>query len=168
MGETWIFLDADWNVPQTSRSPSSAGRLTQAAQRGVNTKQYRIHEKGIDSARIELRTGMATGQTVDGVVPPGASFSDDGTTLVDESSVKPQAPPEGTTTLRQDRRGAFASLTHSAVPKPHGADLGTLWPDDDSKLGTIGWRTAFKKTAQSELRYSAKPRGDVLCFKHGH
>jgi hypothetical protein len=69
-----------------------------AAQRAVNTKQYLIHEKGIDPARIELRTGMATGQTVDAIlVPAGASFSDDGTSLVDESSVKPEAPPKGTT-----------------------------------------------------------------------
>jgi hypothetical protein len=69
-----------------------------AAQRAVNTKQYLTHEKGIDPARIELRTGMATGQTVDAVlVPSNASFSEEGTSLVDESSVKPEAPPKGKT-----------------------------------------------------------------------
>jgi hypothetical protein len=60
-----------------------------AAQRAVNTKQYLIHEKGIDPPRIKLRTGIATGRTADAIlVPAGASFSGAGTTLVDESSVK--------------------------------------------------------------------------------
>ena len=74
----------------------AADKPDAAAQRAVNTKQYLVHEKGIDSSRIELRTGAATGQTVDAIlVPAGASFSEEGTTLVDESSVKPEATPKG-------------------------------------------------------------------------
>jgi hypothetical protein len=77
----------------------AADKPDAAAQRAVNTKQYLIHEKGIDPPRIELRTGMATGQTVDAIlVPAGASFADEGTTLVDEGSVKPEATPKGKTT----------------------------------------------------------------------
>jgi hypothetical protein len=62
-----------------------------AAQRAVNAKQYLTHDKGIDASRIELRTAMATDRTADTIlVPAGASFSDDRSTVVDESSVKPQ------------------------------------------------------------------------------
>jgi hypothetical protein len=75
----------------------AADKPDAAAHRAANTKHYLIHEKGIDPPRIELRTGTATGQTVDAIlVPAGASFSDDGATLVDQS-IKPEAPPKGTT-----------------------------------------------------------------------
>jgi hypothetical protein len=74
----------------------------QAAQRAVNAKQYLSHDKGIDASWIELRTGMQAGANSGyhsrlAFVSAGASFSEDGTTVVDESSVKPQAPPQETT-----------------------------------------------------------------------
>lgn len=66
-----------------------------AAQRAVNTRQYLTHEKGIDPSRIELRTGTATGKMADTIlIPPGASFFAQDTTLVDESTVTPEAPPK--------------------------------------------------------------------------
>jgi hypothetical protein len=64
-----------------------------AAQRAVNTKDYLVKEKGIDAARISVRTGTAgTDEVDDYLVPAGANFDNDvpGTTAVDESVVKPQ------------------------------------------------------------------------------
>ena len=64
-----------------------------AAQRAVNSKDYLVKEKGIDASRISVATSTVDGQTVeDYLVPAGASFSGDvqGTTPVDESTVKPQ------------------------------------------------------------------------------
>jgi len=64
-----------------------------AAQRAVNTKQYLVTDKGIDASRVIVVTGSTDGQTVeDYLVPSGATFTNDvqGTTPVDESTVKPQ------------------------------------------------------------------------------
>jgi hypothetical protein len=64
-----------------------------AAERAVNTKDYLVKEKGIDSARVSVMTSTTDGQKVeDYLVPLGASFSTDvsGTNLVDESAVKVQ------------------------------------------------------------------------------
>jgi hypothetical protein len=75
----------------------SADKPEAAAQRAVNVKHYLVHEKGMDASRIELRTGAAKERTVDAfLVPSGASFPEDGSTVIDESSVKPQIPPERT------------------------------------------------------------------------
>jgi hypothetical protein len=64
-----------------------------AAQRSVNAKDYLVTEKGIDASRITSATGTTDGQTVENyLVPSGANFSGDvqGTTPVDESTVKPE------------------------------------------------------------------------------
>jgi hypothetical protein len=64
-----------------------------AAQRAVNAKNYLVTDQGIDASRISVATTSADGQTVqDYIVPAGADFSSDvqGTTPVDESTVKPQ------------------------------------------------------------------------------
>jgi hypothetical protein len=64
-----------------------------AALRAVNTKQYLVTEKGIDASRIAVATGSSDGQTAeDYLVPSGATFTGDvqGTTPVDETSVKPE------------------------------------------------------------------------------
>ena len=64
-----------------------------AAQRAVNTKDYLVTDKGIDASRVIVVTGSTDGQTVeDYLVPSGATFTNDvqGTTPVDESTVKPQ------------------------------------------------------------------------------
>jgi hypothetical protein len=68
--------------------------IDDAAQRGVNTKEYLVTEKGIDASRISVATGSTDGQTVeDYLVPSGATFTADvnGTTAVDETAVKPIA-----------------------------------------------------------------------------
>jgi len=64
-----------------------------AAQRGVNAKDYLVTEQGIDASRISVATGSTEGQTVENyLVPAGATFANDvtGTTIVDESTLKPQ------------------------------------------------------------------------------
>ena len=71
---------------------------TLAAQRGVNTKDYLVKEKGIDASRISVRTGTQGNKEVENyLVPSGANFDHDvqGTTAVDENAVKVQArtPP---------------------------------------------------------------------------
>ena len=66
--------------------------IDDAAERGVNTKEYLVTEKGIDPSRISVATGGTDGQTVeDYLVPAGATFSTDvtGTSPVDETAVKP-------------------------------------------------------------------------------
>lgn len=63
----------------------------EASQRAVNTEAYLVHEKGIDSSRIEVRTGNAGTDSVQNyLVPSGASFDNDvqGTTPVNTSSVR--------------------------------------------------------------------------------
>jgi len=63
------------------------------AQRAVNAKDYLVTEKGIDASRVSVATGSTDGQTVeDYLVPAGATFANDvqGTTAVDESTVKPE------------------------------------------------------------------------------
>ena len=65
-----------------------------AAQRAVNTKDYLVKEKGIDASRISVRTGSQSENEVENyLVPAGATFDSDvqGTTAVDESTVKPQS-----------------------------------------------------------------------------
>ncbi len=74
------------------RSEMSAEEM--AAQRAVNTKSYLVTEKGIDPTRISVRTGNSgTNEVEDYLVPSGANFEADvpGTTMVNESLVKPQA-----------------------------------------------------------------------------
>jgi hypothetical protein len=64
-----------------------------SAQRAVNTKHYLTKEKGIDPARIELRTGSDNDQRTDlFIIPAGAIFPEEpATKLVDENTVKPIA-----------------------------------------------------------------------------
>lgn len=68
-----------------------------AAERAVNTKDYMTKEKGVDASRIEPRTGTGSDQKTElWIVPAGATFAAEGTTVVDETKVKPVsrvAPP---------------------------------------------------------------------------
>lgn len=64
-----------------------------AAERAVNTKDYLVTEKGIDPSRISVRTSIMDGQAaLNYLVPSGADFTADvtGTTVINESTVKPQ------------------------------------------------------------------------------
>jgi outer membrane protein OmpA-like peptidoglycan-associated protein len=66
-----------------------------AAERAVNSKEYLSGgeaKQQIDPSRIEVRTGAETGQSADyWLVPSGATFNAEGTTVVDENAVKPPA-----------------------------------------------------------------------------
>jgi Outer membrane protein beta-barrel domain/PKD domain len=76
------------------------------AERAYNSKQYLTvgeAQQAIDPSRIELRTGADTGMTADyWLVPSGATFNQEGTQPVDESTIKPapakkparKAPPK--------------------------------------------------------------------------
>jgi outer membrane protein OmpA-like peptidoglycan-associated protein len=71
--------------------PKEKGGVKLAEERAVNTKEYLTKEKGIDPARIEVRTGTAGGNRAEiYLVPAGATFNQPDTTTFDESSVKPQ------------------------------------------------------------------------------
>jgi hypothetical protein len=64
-----------------------------AAQRAVNAKAYLVTDQGIDGSRITAATSTTDGQSAQNyLVPSGANFSSDvqGTTPVDETTVKPQ------------------------------------------------------------------------------
>ncbi len=74
----------------TTEEGASKKGQEDAALRAVNTKEYLVKEKGIDPARIEPRTGTESSMRVDlWMVPAGATFPAEGTTVVDESMVKP-------------------------------------------------------------------------------
>lgn len=72
---------------------SSGGeRVDLAAERSIHAKSYLVREKGIDPARIQVRTSKATPGELDSyLVPPGAAFDSDvpGTSVVDDSFVRP-------------------------------------------------------------------------------
>jgi outer membrane protein OmpA-like peptidoglycan-associated protein len=65
-----------------------------AAQRAVNTKQYLVEDKGIDPTRIEVRKSSEAGSKSEvWIVPAGANFTMENTTVVDENVVKPPKTP---------------------------------------------------------------------------
>lgn len=59
-----------------------------AAQRAINARTYLVDEKGIDASRIEVRTGGTGTRAEMYLVPAGANFEVEGTTVVDESALK--------------------------------------------------------------------------------
>ena len=95
-GDATVFLVGESTANE--KNPPAGHRHAMekdfAAQRAVNTKNYLVTEKGIDATRIHVATGSTDGQTVeDYLVSTGASFTTDvqGTTPVDEMTIKPQA-----------------------------------------------------------------------------
>ena len=80
-----------------------------AAQRAVNTKDYLVKEKGIDASRVQVRTGSEPGKQVQNyLVPAGANFDNDvqGTTQVNEDSVRPQKRAGGAHHARRHKKAA--------------------------------------------------------------
>jgi outer membrane protein OmpA-like peptidoglycan-associated protein/opacity protein-like surface antigen len=76
--------------------PNEKNAANMAMQRAVNTKEYLVKEKGIDPARLEVRTGSGGTQTADiWVVPAGATFNVEGTQTFDESKgmAQPRTAP---------------------------------------------------------------------------
>ena len=87
---------------------SSANEHPEAgAERALNARQYLVKEKGIDSARIEVRAGSIPGRFVSNtLVPPGAHFDGSSSHTFDENSIV--------------RHGQAYGVPHSSVrPAPH-------------------------------------------------
>jgi hypothetical protein len=65
-----------------------------AAQRDLNVEQYLTDEKGIDPARISMRTSGQSGRILDNtLVPDGASFTPGDTATFDANTVQRQGQP---------------------------------------------------------------------------
>jgi outer membrane protein OmpA-like peptidoglycan-associated protein len=91
--------------------PAEKGGVKLAQQRAVNTKAYLTDEKGIDPARIEVRTGNAGGTRAEiYLVPAGATFNVEGTQTFSEASVKKPAV--------QKRGAAKPKAAKKAAPAP--------------------------------------------------
>ncbi len=85
--------NADNKLVIVGNSEPPEKRKNLAAERAVNSKAYLSSGEaklGIDSSRIETRTGSAGTKTAEyWIVPAGGTFSGEGTQPVDESQVKP-------------------------------------------------------------------------------
>ncbi len=74
-----------------NNGPAETRGSALAAERAVNTRAYLVEEKGIDSSRIEVRTGNAGTPSVHNyLIPSGANFANDvpDTSPVDTSTAK--------------------------------------------------------------------------------
>jgi hypothetical protein len=85
--------NADNKLVIVGNAEPTEKRKNLAAERAVNAKAYLSGgeaKQAIDGSRIETRTGSAGTMTAEfWIVPAGATFSGEGTQLVDESMVKP-------------------------------------------------------------------------------
>jgi len=84
--------NADSKLVIVGNAEPAETRKNLAAERAVNSKAYLTGGEaklGIDPSRVEVRTGSAGTKTAEyWIVPAGATFSGEGTQLVDESKVK--------------------------------------------------------------------------------
>jgi len=84
--------NADNKLVIVGNAEPTEKRPNLAAERAVNSKAYLTSGEaklGIDPNRIECRTGSAGTKTAEyWIVPAGATFSETGTQVVDESVVK--------------------------------------------------------------------------------
>jgi len=84
--------NADSKLVIVGNAEPAETRKNLAAERAVNSKAYLTggeSKLGIDPSRVEVRTGSAGTKTAEyWIVPAGATFSGEGTQLVDESKVK--------------------------------------------------------------------------------
>lgn len=91
--------------------PAEPGVCRLAEERAVNAKAYLTQEKGIDPARIEVRTGSAGARTAEiWIVPSGATFNQPNANTFDESTVKPMVEKP------RARRGARPARKAKAAP----------------------------------------------------
>jgi hypothetical protein len=85
--------NADNKLVIVGNAEPTEKRQNLAAERAVNAKAYLSGgeaKQAIDGTRIETRTGSAGSMTAEfWVVPAGATFSGEGTQLVDEAKVMP-------------------------------------------------------------------------------
>jgi hypothetical protein len=92
----------------TAKEDSAKKGKSFAAERAVNTKSYMTTEKGIDASRIEPRTGTGDDQKTElWIVPAGATFPAEGTTVVDQTKVK--AMPRAAAPVKKAHKKAAKS-----------------------------------------------------------
>ncbi len=78
-----------------------------AAERALNERQYLTVEKGIDPARISVRVGETSGQTVKNyLVPVGATFAEPNTQRFDETRIKRHGQAYGVPRKKTDKKPA--------------------------------------------------------------
>ncbi len=91
-----------------------------AAERALNIREYLTREKGVDPARIYLRTGDSldrTAQTV--LVPTGATFAATGTQAFDEGAVKRHGAAYGPAVVPGKRVVRRRPVHKKAVVRKH-------------------------------------------------
>ncbi|MBZ5599829.1 MAG: hypothetical protein LAN83_16070 [Acidobacteriia bacterium] len=85
--------DPDSKLVIVGNADPTEKRKNLAGERAVDAKAYLSGgeaKQGIDASRIEVRTSNEGGKTAEfWIVPAGASFTESGTTTVDETKVKP-------------------------------------------------------------------------------
>jgi len=80
---------SDAKLALVGNADSAESGKKYAAERAVNTKNYLITDKGIDSSRIMVYTGVGNARTVTtNLIPAGATLNDADDTPVDEKAVK--------------------------------------------------------------------------------
>jgi hypothetical protein len=88
----YLQQNADSKLVIVGNAEPTEERKNLAAERAVNSKAYLTGgeaKMGIDPSRIEVRTGGGGTRTAEyWIVPPGATFSGEGTQPVDQSKVK--------------------------------------------------------------------------------
>jgi hypothetical protein len=90
---TRLLHDPESRLIIVGNQASTEKRRNLAAERAVDSKAYLSGgeaKQAIDPSRIEVRSGSAGSKTADyWIVPAGATFSEEGTSPVNESKVKP-------------------------------------------------------------------------------
>jgi hypothetical protein len=87
---TAVVVGYDNAAERVSRRHRKALPANVATLRAANTKAYLVEEKGIDSSRIEVRTGTEDGQKVIlWIMPAGTTLEMSNTFSIDESHMKP-------------------------------------------------------------------------------
>ncbi len=93
-------------------------RPVSGEQRSLNVREYLTREKGVDSGRIELRYGGASGRSVENIlVPPGTSYNNPGTTVFDPASITRVGQPYGMASPARPRAHHHAVARYRAVTR---------------------------------------------------
>jgi hypothetical protein len=92
---TAVLVGYDNAAERVSKRHSKALPPQVAALRAVNARAYLVEDKGIDSARVEVRAGIEDGQKVIlWIVPTGTTLDMTNTVRVDESQAQPVHRPQ--------------------------------------------------------------------------
>jgi hypothetical protein len=90
-----------------------------AAERALNARQYLVQEKGIDTTRIELRTGTPSDKTVTNtLVPAGATFNNPDTHTFDEKTIIRHGQAYGTPRAERTSSKLHSKPAETPVPPP--------------------------------------------------